>query len=303
MRGFIFAAALMALVAAPPAAAQFNVESTPIKPELIRNGVYIFYGAGGNIGVSVGKDGVLIVDSQFAGMTQKIDDAIKAITDAPFRYVLNTHWHFDHTGGNENFGKAGKVIIAHDNTRVRMSKPAKVLNFDQAASDPAALPVVTFGDTATVHFNGLTAHLVHLPNAHTDTDALVHFREADIIHTGDVYTRGTYPFVDVASGGSLRGMIAARKRILALCGPNTVIIPGHGTLSTPAELKASIVMLEEMERRVTNAIAAGKSLADLLAENPTADFDKDYAPRPDQGKVFVTRAYEDLARFVAKKKS
>jgi glyoxylase-like metal-dependent hydrolase (beta-lactamase superfamily II) len=219
--------------------------------------------------------------------------------------VINTHWHFDHTGGNENLGRSGKIIIAQENTRKRLMADGELLGYPdkQKALAPVGWPVITFGDSSTLHMNGLTAHMFYVPNAHTDTDAVVHFREADVIHTGDVYTRGSYPFIDTASGGSLRGMIAARKRILALCGPNTVLIPGHGALSNLTELKTSIAMLEEMDRRITNAIAAGKSLADVLAENPSKDFDAAYAPRPDQGKVFVTRLYDELSKLVTRKKS
>ncbi len=228
---------------------------------------------------------------------------MKAITPQPIKYVLNTHWHFDHTGGNEGFGKAGIQIVAQENTFKRMSTsqvmPAMDMKFDP--SPAVALPVLTYSDNSTLRVNGMTTRMIHLPDAHTDTDAMIVFKEANIIHTGDVYTRATYPFVDTANGGTLRGMIKARKAILALTNAETQVIPGHGSLSNPDELKASIAMLEVMEKRTTAAIRSGKTLAQFVASNPTADYDAVYAPRPDQGKVFATRAYEDIARFEKKK--
>jgi glyoxylase-like metal-dependent hydrolase (beta-lactamase superfamily II) len=273
-----------------------------IKDIPLRGGVHMFMGAGGNIAVLPGPDGVVIVDTQFAEMVERITAAVKAIAPQPIAYALNTHWHFDHTGGNEGFGKAGARIVAHENTFKRMSTaqamPAMNMKFDP--SPAAALPVLTFTDAGALRVNGMTTRMIHLPAAHTDTDAMIVFAEANVIHTGDVYTRATYPFVDTASGGTLTGMIKARKTILAATNADTQIIPGHGALSTPEELKASIAMLEEMEKRATAAIRAGQTLEQFVASNPTADFDAAYAPRPDQGKVFATRAYEDLVRFVKK---
>lgn len=284
-------------------AAVAQTRNAEVKDIPLRNGVHMFMGAGGNVGVSVGDDGVVLVDTQFAEMVDKLTAAVKAITPQPIKYVLNTHWHFDHTGGNEGFGKAGVRIIAHENVFLRMSTnqvmPAMNMKFDP--SPAAALPLLTYSNNSTLRANGLTAQMIHLPDAHTDTDAMIFFKEANIIHTGDVYVRGAYPFVDTASGGTLRGMIKARKTILTLTNAETQIIPGHGALSNAEELKASIAMLEEMEKRTTKAIRAGKSLEQFLASNPTADFDAAWAPRADQGKVFATRAYDDIARFEKKK--
>ncbi len=288
--------------AAGPALAQLT-RTAEVKDIPLRNGVHMFMGAGGNVGVSVGNDGAVLVDTQFAEMVDRLTAAVKAITPQPIKYVLNTHWHFDHTGGNEGFGRAGIRIIAQENVFTRMSTnqimPAMNMKFEP--SPAAALPVLTYSDTSTLRANGLTLQMVHLPDAHTDTDAMIVFKEANVIHTGDVYVRAAYPFVDTASGGTLRGMIKARKTILAATNADTQIIPGHGTLSNTAELKDSIAMLQEMEKRTTKAIRSGKTLEQFLASNPTADFDAAWAPRPDQGKVFATRAYEDLIRFEKKK--
>ncbi|MCB2107586.1 MAG: MBL fold metallo-hydrolase [Rhodobacteraceae bacterium] len=299
-RSLITASAAFTLFAFP-VWAQLT-RTAEVKDIPLRDGVHMFMGAGGNLAVSVGDDGVVIVDTQFAEMVDRITNAVKGISDKPITYALNTHWHFDHTGGNEGFGKAGVRIVAQENTFKRMASKQVIaaLNMNFDPSPRAALPDITFVDRATLHYNGLTIRMVYLPDAHTDTDAMYIFEEANVIHTGDTYTRVTYPFVDTSSGGTLRGMIAARKAVLAASNAETKIIPGHGSLSNIEELGASVAMLEEMEKRTTAAIRAGKSLEDFLAENPTADFDATYAPRADQGKVFATRAYEDLIRFEKK---
>ena len=293
---------LAAYLFATSAAAQLT-RTAEVKDFPLRNGVHMFLATGGNVAVLAGDDGVLLVDTQFAEMVDRLTAATKKISDKPIKYVINTHWHFDHTGGNEGFGKAGARIIAHENTFKRMSTaqelPAMNMKFDP--SPAVALPVLTFTEASTLRINGLTAQMVHVANAHTDTDAVVFFKEANVIHTGDVYVNGAYPFVDAASGGSLRGMIAARKKILAMTNAETQIIPGHGALSNAEELKSSIAMLEEMEKRTTAALRAGKSLEQFLAGKPIADYDAKWAPREDQGVVFVTRAYEDVARFEKKK--
>jgi cyclase len=290
------------IVLAGTAQAQL-ARTADVKDIPLRNNVHMFMGAGGNLAVLPGDDGVVIVDTQFAEMVDRLTAAVKTISAKPITYALNTHWHFDHTGGNEGFGKAGVRIIAHENTFARMSTkqvmPAMNMSFEP--SPAAALPVLTFSDKSNLRVNGMTTQMIHLPDAHTDTDAMILFKEANVIHTGDVYTRMTYPFVDTASGGTLRGMIKARKTILSFANADTQIIPGHGALSNAEELRASVAMLEEMEKRTTAAIRAGKTLEQFVASNPTADFDAQYAPRPDQGKVFATRAYEDLARFEKKK--
>jgi len=302
MRAFHTLILGVAILSSGSAMAQLT-RTAEVKDIPLRNGVHMFMGAGGNVGVLVGNDGVVLVDTQFAEMVDRLTAAVKAITPQPIKYVLNTHWHFDHTGGNEGFGKAGIQIVAQENTFKRMSTsqvmPAMDMKFDP--SPAVALPVLTYSDNSTLRVNGMTTQMIHLPDAHTDTDAMIMFKEANIIHTGDVYTRATYPFVDTASGGTLRGMIKARKAILALTNAETQVIPGHGSLSNPEELKASIAMLEVMEKRTTAAIRSGKTLAQFVASNPTANYDAVYAPRPDQGKVFATRAYEDIARFEKKK--
>lgn len=288
----VFALTLQAV----PAWSQLNPATAQIRATELRNGVYMFMGAGGNIGVSTGDDGVLIVDDQYAEMTAKVDAAIAEITDRPMRYVINTHWHWDHTGGNENYGKAGKTIIAHDNTRVRMSEEQFVAAFNhtQPASPDVALPVITFNDTATMHFNSLTIRIIHVPNAHTDTDAFVHFVEANVIHSGDVYVTSSYPFIDSSTGGTLDGEIAAIEKLVSLINNDTIVIPGHGPLSDKAGVEKTLAMLKGMRDITAKAVADGKSLEAFLDGNPSAPYDDDFAIREDAGRVFATRAYLEM---------
>ena len=279
-----------------PAQAQLNPSTTQIRPTEIRNGIYIFMGAGGNIGVSVGDDGALIVDDQFAEMTAKVNAALAELTDKPTRYVLNTHWHWDHTGGNENYGKAGKTIIAHDNTYARMSEDQFVaaFNHSEPASPEVALPVITFNDEATLRFNDLTIHMVYAANAHTDSDAFVHFVEANVIHSGDVYTTGSYPFIDSSTGGTLAGEIAAVEKLVNMIDYDTVIIPGHGPLSDKVGALKTLTMLKGMRDVAAKAVTEGMSLEAFLDSNPSAPFDDDFAIRADAGRVFATRVYLDM---------
>lgn len=296
IRLFTASVSLVALLGVQSAVAQLSPDTAQIRSIEVRNGIYMFMGAGGNVAVSTGEDGVLIVDDQYAEMTAKIDAAIDEITDEPTRYVVNTHWHWDHTGGNENYGNAGIPIIAHDNTHARMSEDQFVAAFDwkQPASPKAALPVITYNDTATIHINDLTVNMIHVPNAHTDSDAFIHFVEANVIHTGDVYVTSSYPFIDTSTGGSLTGEIAAFEKLAAMTDDETVIIPGHGVISDRAGAIKTLEMLKGMRDKTAEAVADGLSLEDFLATNPTSDYDKDFAIRADQGRVFATRLYQEM---------
>ncbi len=276
-----------------------NFDQVEIETIPLRDGIYMLVGEGGNIGVSAGEDGVFMIDDQFAPLTEKIMAAIGAITTEPLRFVINTHWHFDHTGGNENLGKAGVVIVAHDNVRERMSKEqflqALGLNFDP--SPAVALPVITFNDRITFHLNGETIKASHVTSAHTDGDSIIYFEEANVIHLGDTYFNGIYPFIDVESGGSINGMIAAVESILQKVDEDTLIIPGHGPLSNRQELLVYLNLLKTVRAKVNAAISQGISMADFIAAKPTAEFDANWGQGFLNPEKFLQIVYQDLARF------
>jgi len=250
-------------------------DKVQIKTTQLTQNIYMLEGEGGNIGVSAGEDGVFMIDDQFAPLTPRILAAVKAISDKPVRLLLNTHWHFDHVGGNENLGKSGVVIIAQDNVRKRMSAKTAIDFFKSSygPAAPAALPVITFNETVTFHLNGDDATALHLANAHTDGDSIIHFRNANVIHMGDTYFNGLYPFIDVGTNGSVKGVIAAADRALAMSDDNTKIIPGHGPLSNKRELKAYRDMLAAVYPKVERMVKAKKTLAQVIAAKPTKDYD------------------------------
>lgn len=244
----------------------------------VADDIHMLIGSGGNIGVSNGADGVLIIDDQYAPMTEKIQAAIAQITDQPVKMVLNTHWHGDHTGGNENLARAGALIIAHDNVRTRMSAShfSRFFKAEVPASPPAALPVVTFDSAVTLHVNEQTIEVRHIPLAHTDGDSIIRFSEANVVHLGDIYFNGWYPFIDVDSGGSITGMIAAVRSILPELDANTQVIPGHGPLSGKQGVIDYVEMLETVSGRITDMLSEGKSEQEIVEAKPTAEFDEQW---------------------------
>ena len=267
------------LVPAVPLHAQRDWNAVQIKTIDVAPGIHMLEGAGGNIGVSSGDDGVVLVDDQFAPLTDKILAAVAEISDQPIRFLLNTHWHFDHVGGNENHGKAGTLIVAHDNVRRRMAAGG-VIDYFQSDNPPApeaALPVVTFDHTVTFHLNGDEVHAFHVPPAHTDGDSIIHFRKANVVHMGDLYFNGMYPFIDYSSGGSIDGVINGVDKVLAMIDDDTKIIPGHGPLSNRVELTAYRDMLSGIRDVVAPMVQAGKSLEEVVAAKPTAAFDEKWA--------------------------
>ena len=280
------------------AQAQQDYSKVTIKTISVAPGVHMLMGAGGNIGVSSGEDGVFLIDDQYAPLTKKILTAVKKISDKPIRFLLNTHWHFDHTGGNENLGNAGITIVAHDNVRKTMSvdQMLKAFNMKVPASAKAALPVITFNDTATFHMNGETIHVRHLPPAHTDGDSFVHFKTANVIHTGDIYFNGLYPFIDIDHGGSIDGMINAAGEIVKVAGRNTKIIPGHGPLSDKAQLAAYRNMLIKVRDRLRVAVKNNRTLEQVIAAKPTKDLDAKWGKGFLKPAFFVKIVYSGMAR-------
>ncbi len=258
------------------AAAQQDFSEVVVKATPIRDGLYLVTGRGGNIVASTGADGTFLVDDQYAPLTKRIQAALDEITDQPVRFVINTHWHGDHVGGNENFAEAGAVIVAHENVRRRMSSDQFMAAFNRTvpASPAKALPVVTFTQGVSLHLNGEDVRIIHVANAHTDGDALVHFERANVLHMGDVYFNGLYPFIDLDSGGGIHGMVAAVERGLALADDETVVVPGHGPLSNRAELAAYGAMLAGFRDRIAALKAAGQSLDEVVATQPTIEFDE-----------------------------
>jgi cyclase len=288
---------LALLLFASGALAQTDWSKVEVKTTKVSDTVYILEGRGGNIGLSVGED-VFVIDDQFAELSEKIVAAVKAITPKPIRFVVNTHWHFDHTGGNEPMAKLGAVIVAHENVRKRMSTE-QMLDFTRRTppSPAAALPIVTFAQGVSFHLNGEELRVIHMPPAHTDGDAIVHFVKSDVIHMGDIYFNGSYPFIDTSSGGSVDGVIAACDRVIAMAGDNTKIIPGHGpVVSNKVELKAYRDMLAEISQRIAKMIAHGMKMEEVVAARPTADFDEKWGKGFLNGEKFTQGLVVNLMR-------
>jgi cyclase len=286
---------LVALFLAAPVAAQQDFSKVEIQAQKLSDSVYMLMGAGGNMGVSVGED-VFLIDDQFAPLTERIEAAIRKLTPRPIKFVLNTHFHFDHTGGNENLGKAGALIVAHENVRKRMSVEGFIefLGMRLKAEPRQALPVVTFTRDVTFHLNGDEIHVVHVPNAHTDGDAIVHFRKSDVFHMGDTFFNRLYPFIDTSSGGSVDGVIAAADRVLQLAGEGTRIIPGHGALASRADLRAYREMLASVSARIREQLRAGRSLAQVIESRPSAQFDAVWGKGFLNPQRFVEMLYQNL---------
>jgi glyoxylase-like metal-dependent hydrolase (beta-lactamase superfamily II) len=293
----VFGAAAVALGGLLSGARAQDFDAVEIRIIPVAPGLHMMVGRGGNLAVSSGDDGVFLVDDQYAPLTGKIRAAIATLSDGQLRFVFNTHWHGDHTGGNENLGRAGALIFAHDNVRKRLSAEQFIEGLGRLVprSPEAALPVVTFTDAVTFHLNGDEVHAFTVPPAHTDGDSLVHFRRANVIHMGDIYFSRGFPFIDLSSGGSVEGFVAAVDRVLAMADANTKLIPGHGPLSNRAELETYRGMLVAIRDRIRGALADGQTLDQVLAARPTREFDEAWGGGFIGPEKFVRTVYRSLA--------
>ena len=269
-----------------------------IKVEQIAPGVAVLFGQGGNIGLSYGEDGNVLIDDQFAPLTPKILAAVATVDPDPVKFLINTHWHDDHSGGNENLGKAGAVIMAHDNVRVRMASPQTRGDRTTPASPKIALPVVTYQDGLSLHVNGDEIRTIHVHDAHTDGDSFVMWKKANVVHMGDLFfNKVTLPFIDLNSGGNARGLLAAADKVLAMTNAETKYIPGHGPMATRADLVAYRDMLKTVIDTVAGGIKAKKTLAQLQATKPAAKWE--VAGAFISGDAFVKAVYESLSKPAA----
>jgi glyoxylase-like metal-dependent hydrolase (beta-lactamase superfamily II) len=281
---------------AAPRAPGANFAEAPIKTQELSRGLHLLTGPGGNIAVVTGKDGAAVIDSGIPPRAAAVQTAVADLSGKTVRFLLNTHWHFDHVGGNEAFAKAGAVIVAHHNVRKRMAAEQTIafMNMKVPPSPAQALPIVTFGDSGTVHLDNTVIEALYIPTAHTDTDAAYRLPAADVVHAGDLFFNGFYPFIDFSTGGTLDGMITGLKRVLDLAGGETKIIPGHGPLARKPELKAFRDMLQDVRDRVKPLIEAGKSQAEVVAAKPTRELDDKWAKGFLTGDRFVEMLYQGM---------
>ena len=289
----LFAAALFATAVS----AQEDFSKVEIQTEKLADTVYMMTGSGGNLGVSVGEDAVFVIDDQFAP-TPKIQAAIAKLSSEPVKFVLNTHWHFDHTGGNENLGKAGAIIVAHENVRKRLSTEGFIEFFGMKTKpEPQiALPVVTFTRDISFHLNGDELVVTHAPRAHTDGDSMVRFGKSNVVHMGDTFFNKLYPFIDTSNGGTVAGVLAAVDGVLRTAGDDTKIIPGHGPLASKADLKAYRDMLAAVSGNIRGQIKAGKTLEQVIASKPTAKYDAVWGKGFLAPEKFVEMLYGNLKK-------
>ena len=283
------------------AAQDQDFSKVQIKVTKVSGNIYMLEGAGGNIAASVDEDGIVIVDDQYAPLADKIAAALKGIgvTDKPVRFVINTHYHGDHTGGNLALATGGSTIIAQDNVRKRLETGGKAGNgggvsMEQKVAATGALPIITFDHDVTVHLNGEDIRALHFPAGHTDGDAIVFFPKANVVHMGDDFVRYGYPFIDVTSGGSVQGMIAACDKVVAVLPADVKVIPGHGQLSNLAEIRDYSTMLKETSAAVQAAIKSGKTVDQMKKEKILAAWDAKYSGKFINSDLFIETLYNSL---------
>ena len=296
MRKFFLLISAVVLYITIGYAQQDDMSDVQIEVTQLTDNIYALFGAGGNIGLSVGEDGAFLIDDQFAPLSEKITEAVAAVTDKPISFLLNTHYHFDHTGGNENFSNSGVMIVAHKNVYERMSTEQVISFFDKTIppSPEAALPVITFTDEMTFHWNDDDINIFHADVAHTDGDSIVYFPKANVVHMGDLFFNGMYPFIDLDSKGSMVGMIAGVARVLELIDEDTQVIPGHGPMGTKDDLQTYHDMLITIHDKVQTQINRGKSKESIIAAELTKDFDTAWGNGILQSDQWIELIYESI---------
>ena len=271
---------LSSLTLASSVFAQQDFSSVEIIPRHVAGSVYYLEGRGGNIGLSIGEDGIIMIDDQFAPLTEKIVAAIRSLSDGEIRFLINTHVHGDHTGGNENLGNMGVLILARDEIRVRLAQQAPA----------AALPVLTYSDAITIHLNGEEVYAFPVPPAHTDGDTFIHFKDSDVVHTGDVFRTTAFPVIDTNNGGTLKGTLEALGRLIGIAGPNTKILPGHGVVSNREDVIGFRDMVLDVSGQVEELLARNMSYQQVAAVDPTTGYNAQYGD-PDR---FLRALYTEL---------
>lgn len=284
-----------------PAALAQDPNRIQVRTGQLAEGLHVVAsGAGGNMALCVAEQGLLLVDTDYRALNEKLRAAIAGVSDKPVRVVVDTHWHFDHVEGNEAFARAGALIVAHENVRAKMAEARRIGIIDREvpASPPEALPAVTFRERLTLHWGGEEIELLHCPGAHTDGDTVVRFKRANVIHTGDIFFSAGYPFIEALGGGNVDGVIAAVKAILELCDEKTRIIPGHGPLARKQDLAVYGEMLAGVRAAVAKEMAAGKDLPAVIEARPTAPYDEKWGRRAFPPEKFVEIVWHSLAAKV-----
>jgi cyclase len=268
---------------------QGNMDTVKIVPIKVTEQIYMLKGSGGNIGVLIGNEGTLMIDNQFAPLSNKINGAIKTLSPSEIRFAINTHVHGDHSGGNENFNKMGATLVAHDNVRTRMMKETvnPQTNRTTPPRDKEAWPVVTFADKLNLHLNGEDVILHHFDKGHTNGDVIVQFKNANVVHTGDAFVRYGYPYIDLSNGGSVNGFVNTLDKILLLLDDNTKVIPGHGELATKADVKKLRDGIADIRDQVAAALKKGKKVEDIAALGITDKYEAEWGKGFVKGKDFV----------------
>ena len=289
---FIICIPIIFIVSANKTIAQ-NFDTVQIKTNKITDKIYMLEGEGGNIGVLIGNDGIVIIDDQFAPLSEKIRTALKTLSDKPVRFVINTHFHGDHVGGNENFGGQGAIIVAQENSRLRMTSDEfmATINNQKKAAPYDALPKVTFNESVTLHLNGETVQVFHVTNAHTDGDAIIYFKASNVFHGGDVFVRYGLPYIDQPRGGTIDGMIKGLDELLNRANDSSAIIPGHGKLAGKKDVLEFKNMLVTVRDRIAKAIKEGKTVDEIMKADPTKEFISAF-----ERKEFVKSVYDSMKK-------